>query len=523
MKKIITLLIFLSVGILSAQTYTDYDKQEGRYWRGYKGTTLAQYVYVVNDSTSLAFLDSLITDLATSKGYLLNIKQNGDSIIVLVNLTNTRLSSVITDLDSIIVLHNLTNTKLDTLEITANAIEVKVSTAAKQDTAEVTLNAIETAVELLDNSVDGGYLNVNTNFAGVDASVNTGDADGTTQRVVLATDQPTIPVTLSPTDTVTVKSIVNALPAGTNLIGKFSIDQVTANANEVVVKSITAGDNNIGNVDIVTLPSGNLGQQLSAASLSVTPATNITDATYIGDIKFGESLPAGTAIIGQFGIDQTTPGTTNKVSIGADGTVAATQSGTWTVQPGNTANTTAWKVDGSAVTQPVSSTNLDIRDLTVVDTVTIKKIVDAVAVTGTFWQATQPISGTFWQTTQPVSGTFWQTTQPVSLASVPSHAVTNAGTFAVQASIPGNTTFGYGANAITVVEALGGDVTCKKVTITNFTANEIIYVGSDALVTTSNGFPLGYMDTYTITVSNLNKVFLISDGTSVDVRYTYEN
>jgi hypothetical protein len=36
------------------------------------------------------------------------------------------------------------------------------------------------------------------------------------------------------------------------------------------------------------------------------------------------------------------------------GTLAATQSGTWTVQPGNTANTTAWKVDGSAVTQPTS-------------------------------------------------------------------------------------------------------------------------------------------------------------------------
>lgn len=36
------------------------------------------------------------------------------------------------------------------------------------------------------------------------------------------------------------------------------------------------------------------------------------------------------------------------------GTVAVTESGTWTVQPGNTANTTAWKVDGSAVTQPVS-------------------------------------------------------------------------------------------------------------------------------------------------------------------------
>jgi hypothetical protein len=48
----------------------------------------------------------------------------------------------------------------------------------------------------------------------------------------------------------------------------------------------------------------------------------------------------------------------------------------------------------------------------------------SLAVTGTFWQATQPVSGTFWQATQPVSiasmpstpvtGTFWQATQPVS-------------------------------------------------------------------------------------------------------------
>lgn len=36
------------------------------------------------------------------------------------------------------------------------------------------------------------------------------------------------------------------------------------------------------------------------------------------------------------------------------GSHAVTQSGTWTVQPGNTPNTTAWKVDGSAVTQPIS-------------------------------------------------------------------------------------------------------------------------------------------------------------------------
>jgi hypothetical protein len=60
---------------------------------------------------------------------------------------------------------------------------------------------------------------------------------------------------------------------------------------------------------------------------------------------------------------------------GAGTSVTATQSGTWTVQPGNTANTTPWlaslsqggntagvtaggalKIDGSATTQPVSGT-----------------------------------------------------------------------------------------------------------------------------------------------------------------------
>lgn len=32
---------------------------------------------------------------------------------------------------------------------------------------------------------------------------------------------------------------------------------------------------------------------------------------------------------------------------------------------------------------------------------------------------TQPVSGTFWQATQPVSGTFWQATQPISAAALP--------------------------------------------------------------------------------------------------------
>lgn len=74
--------------------------------------------------------------------------------------------------------------------------------------------------------------------------------------------------------------------------------KITLDSETVTIGSITAGDNNIGNVDILTLPSGNLGQQNMAASLSIVPASNIADTTYIGDIKFGESLPAGTNVIG---------------------------------------------------------------------------------------------------------------------------------------------------------------------------------------------------------------------------------
>ncbi len=51
-------------------------------------------------------------------------------------------------------------------------------------------------------------------------------------------------------------------------------------------------------------------------------------------------LAAGSAVVGKVGIDQTTPGTTNLVAAG--------QNGTWTVQPGNTANTTPWLVSAQA-------------------------------------------------------------------------------------------------------------------------------------------------------------------------------
>ncbi|MFA4854188.1 MAG: hypothetical protein WC616_02425 [Candidatus Omnitrophota bacterium] len=126
-----------------------------------------------------------------------------------------------------------------------------------------------------------------------------------------------------------------SLAAGTALAGKVGIDQATANANEVVVKSITAGDTNIGNVDIASaLPAGaaligkvgidqttpgttnrvDIGAALPAGS-ALVGKVSIDQATANANEVVVKSITAGANVIGKFGIDQTTPGTTNGVQI----------------------------------------------------------------------------------------------------------------------------------------------------------------------------------------------------------------
>jgi hypothetical protein len=177
-----------------------------------------------------------------------------------------------------------------------------------------------------------------------------------------------------------------------------------------------------------------------------------TGAGSVGDPAVAHNIIDGTVTV--TGAGGTFPVTDNGGSLTVDGTVAATQSGTWTVQPGNTANTTAWLVTGTGGTFPVTDNG---GSLTVDGTVAIS---GSVAVTGTFWQTTQPVSIASTLTVTGTGGTFPVTdsggsltidapvgtpafvrlsdgtnaiaTLPVSLASVPSHAVTNAGTFVVQ-------------------------------------------------------------------------------------------
>lgn len=127
-----------------------------------------------------------------------------------------------------------------------------------------------------------------------------------------------------------------------------------------------------------------LGQALEAASVPVVlPATQIATLTppaaitgfatsakqdtiidHVDGLETSAATIAGAVSGTEMQVDVLTMPTTTVQATNLDirdlsnasDSVAAVQSGTWTVQPGNTANTTAWKVDGSAVTQPVSGT-----------------------------------------------------------------------------------------------------------------------------------------------------------------------
>lgn len=109
---------------------------------------------------------------------------------------------------------------------------------------------------------------------------------------------------------------------------------ITGNEAQVdIVAELPAGNQNIGNVDIVTLPAGNLGMQAMAASLSIVPANNITDATYIGDIKFGEAEPNSAAIKTALELlDNAVDGNYLNVNLNAAGTDLSMNAGVLTAQ-----------------------------------------------------------------------------------------------------------------------------------------------------------------------------------------------
>jgi hypothetical protein len=126
---------------------------------------------------------------------------------------------------------------------------------------------------------------------------------------------------------------------------------------------------------------------------------------------------------------------------------------------------------------------------------------------------TTAVTGTFWQSTQPVSGTFWQSTQPTSLASLPALAtgsnvigitdpLTGCGTTKVESGSPAG--FAALAAATTTVES---STTCiLTLIVTNTGSSSFTYYVTDNAATPipvigSSGNPItilaGERDEYT--------------------------
>ena len=187
----------------------------------------------------------------------------------------------------------------------------------------------------------------------------------------------------------------------------------------------TTGNSSLSSIDGKT-PA--LGQALAAASVPVVlTAAQLTTLTPLSSVSVS-NFPASQAVTGTF-FQATQPvsasslplptGAATSAKQPALGTAGTASSDVITVQ--GIASMTALKVDGSAVTQPVSGT---------------VAVSGSVAVTG-------PLTDTQLRATAvPVSGTFFQATQPVSAASLPlpTGAATETTLSALNTKIPASLT-----------------------------------------------------------------------------------
>jgi hypothetical protein len=299
--------------------------------------------------------------------------------------------------------------------------------------------------------------------------------------VVLASDHGSIPVTgtfWQATQPVSIAALP-ALPAGSNNIGNVGIIG-TVPVSGTFWQSVQP-------VSSTQLPAG-LGQTTMVNSLPVVLASNQSaipvtgtfwQATQPVSLASLPPLPAGTNTIGNVNVNGTVPVSgifwqaTQPVSIAALPALAAGNNLIGKVQLSDGTNQPAVK---AASTAPVAGDPALVVAISPNSPAHPVSISGSVAVTGTFWQATQPISaaalplptGAATETTLsalntkipaqgqalmaastpvviasdqsavPVSGTFWQATQPVSAASLPlpSGAATETTLAALNTKIP---------------------------------------------------------------------------------------
>lgn len=217
----------------------------------------------------------------------------------------------------------------------------------------------------------GGDVNLLT-INGNTPDTGSGNKSTGTLRVVLATDQPALTNKLLVTPDLPSGASTAAKQPALGTAGTASTDVISIQGIASMTKLLVTPDSvalpanqsvNVAQINGVTplMGAGNTGTGSARVTIAtdqvaipVSQATGtnlhtVIDSGTVTTVSTVTSLSqlAGTAIAMNTGVRAAG---VQRVTIATDDVVPASQSGTWTVQPGNTANTTAWLMTRTAST-----------------------------------------------------------------------------------------------------------------------------------------------------------------------------
>lgn len=357
---------------------------------------------------------------------------------------------------------------------------------------------------------------------GTATDTNSGNKSAGTQRVVLATDQPALTNALKVDGSAVTQPVSGTVTANIGTVGTLATAaNQTAEAtligavNETAPATDTASSGLNGRLQriaqrLTTLLAGGLPAALGAngglkiegvasgtvvpvgdggGSLTVDGTVGVSGTVAVTDNAGSLTVdaPVGTPAFVRLS-DGAAAITTLPVSLASVPSHAVTNAGTFAVQAAATI------ADGADVAQGTTS------DASSANTVIglLKNLKAALAGTltvglpsGASTSAKQPALGTAGSPSSDVltvQGSGSGTALPVSLASVPSHAVTNAGTFAVQPTQPSAATGAPSAfTATTSTTIFSSNASAKMRTFAN-DSDKILYVMLRAAAVTTSSY-----------------------------------
>ena len=190
------------------------------------------------------------------------------------------------------------------MDVLSSALPSGAATAANQTTIighvdgietllttiDADTSAIKTAIELIDNAVDGNYLNVNANIAGTDFVGGAGAVSAGVQRVTLASDDPAV------TDLAAMEVLLGTIDSDTNNI-KTATEASQASLADMIYGTAVAIDISSGNHGSLSHNALYVG---TGGNVSVEMATGGSGIVF-NNVASGQILPIQITQVNQSG------------------------------------------------------------------------------------------------------------------------------------------------------------------------------------------------------------------------------